>query len=67
MLAVLDTSFPWIYGGDWNFVEMRTRRQARGYEVLPQRGGHMAGGKGHGVGGGRPLGPQAEMHHQVIL
>lgn len=21
MLAVLDTSFPWIFGGDWNFME----------------------------------------------
>lgn len=26
-MAVLDTSFPWIYGEDWNFVERRVDKQ----------------------------------------
>lgn len=27
MLATLDTSFPWVFGGDWNFVERRQDKQ----------------------------------------
>lgn len=27
MVASLDSSFPWIHGGDWNFVECRQDKQ----------------------------------------
>lgn len=27
MLATLDTLFPWIFGGDWNFVERQKDKQ----------------------------------------